>query len=1087
MINEKRFQKWRSNGSQSNQNRILKFTSACLFILIFLAGCDGTTENGTSDSMSAVWDKTTSTLKVSGNTSAMDSGVTITDAADGTLIGNAYVDNSGDWNATATVPACSVNIESTSGSDTIEVDNAPANCTSSESYARAISNGGELTSEDDIPVDVLFTSNPVANSTIPNAVILNPPQNISISVGQVINFQGTAVGTAVQPPFSFYWDFGGAASNAAIQNPGNVRFDVPGTYFVRLSVSDNIGSVDPTPATRTITVNNSNSPIGLTPTPQILSPTQSNSAISVNVGESLFFAGTATDSLGSTSFTFEWDFSGIYPNQFGASVGSIPFNRAGTYIVSLYATNQQGIRSVTPAMITVMVGTNTGLNQAPTGTITRPRNDVTINVGESLKFKAKGDDPDNNNPLKYSWDFQGVRSNIDMSNKKTVNNVVFNSPGVYFIRMTVTDALGISDPNPPVRMVTVQNTTVPPIGGGNAVLSTIITSPPSNISIAPGQQVFFSGQAVSTTNTGPLQYFWNFDGAAVDSNLQTPGQITFPRPGQYQVTLFATDITGAIVGIPDSRTITVSDPSSIDVSISSPLNGSTVNTGTPVVLNGQVQNSRGFSNLRYEWSIKQRGSNNPVFTSTLLSPGNYVFTNPGSYSIKLKVRGTDSLGNNTVSSSAKSRITVVAGPVGSPGPISTGSGILLPSSDMVLFVGNTVDFEANRISGTNIRYNWNFGALRPPSDDRNPRPISLTTQGTYLVTLQITGTGTNGLPLAIFDQRTIQVLQQNSTFPGNPLPNAGGQGILLPTTDMVINAGEFVDFEARGFPGTGISYRWDFGGASAPRTIRNPQPIMFSTPGTFLVTLLVTGIDTAGIPLNVFDQRSITVLGNGGGFPFPTPTPSPTPSPIPLGTGILSPVSDVVINVGGSVDFQATSVNGFNVTYQWNFAGVRAPSNQRNPAPLRFNSPGSFLISVRISGTDLNGAPLNAYDHRVVTVNGFGSPSPFPPTPSPFPPPITPPIPTSIPEGFITQPTQSVVNVRVGEPVVFSGNGFDPLGVGQLNFQWSFGGARRNIDSQNPGTITFNRVGTFVVTLLVKNAFGQFDQTPPTVVVSVTP
>jgi len=1057
-----------------HHNRQPSFAWLILILsFVFTLGCENISKPESTNDVTAHWSEDDQSLHVSGSAPTSLESIEIHDAASNTLLGKAIVKADGTWSAIASTAACEIHVTLPSGQQTFSVADAPDNCTGSSSYARAISAGGVITAAADIPENVLFDNNPVILNTVPNAVILSPPQNISINAGQIVNFQGIAVGSGVTPPFSYTWNFGGAAPNSTIQNPGSIRFDVPGTYFIQLSAMDNLGIPDPTPAVRTITVNGPNFPNNTIPIPSITSPIATNGIVTANVGESIFFSGTATDGSGINSFTYEWDFSGVYPTQFGSTAGSIPFSREGTYLVSLYATNAQGIRSTTPAMVTILVSPTVGVNQAPTGTITRPRNDVTIQAGEALNFRARGQDPDNTLPLYYSWDFQGVAPPISMSPDNTAGRVTFSNPGVYYVKLTVSDSAGSSDPNPPVRVVTVLSDATPP--PGNGTLNSQITSPASDITISPGQSVFFSGQVATPTNVpGPLQYYWSFGGAAVDSTLQSPGSITFPNPGQYFVTFTAMDNFGNSVGAPSSRTITVVDPSTVNVNITSPQDRTTISLGQTISLIGQVGNNSGFTNLSYRWTIKQRGADGNIFRSTQLSPGTYTFSQPGEYVVRFRVRGTDPFGNPTVNTTAKSRITVSG--VGTvppiPGTANTGAAIMLPTSDMVIYTGNQVDFEANTIVGSNINYAWDFSGARSPSSRRNPRPITFETAGTYFVTLRVTGS-VNGLPLNLFDQRTITVLQQNPSFPPVPTPGSNGTGIMLPITDQVINVGQSVDFEANTVVGNNIAYNWDFGGARSPSSRRNPRPVTFNTPGNYLITLLTTGTATNGFPINSFDQRNITVLQSTNPFP-------PGGNPLPLGTGILSPASDTVINIGNSVNFEASLISGGNnISYQWDFGTVRSPSNRRTPSNVRFNNPGSYLVSVRITGT-VNGLPFNAFDQRVITVLQTGGG--FPPTP-----PLPPVNGNSMPEGFIVEPAQSVISTRVGQSVRFSGNGFDPLGIGALTFQWSFGGAQRNIVAQTPGSISFNRPGTYVVSLLVQNAAGQFDSTPPTVVVSVTP
>jgi len=1050
-----------------DKGRCTYWLASMCVLLLLLVGCENSPQRNTLYNVDAAWDSETATLKIAGKTSPNENSVEIHDAADGSLLGMAVVKEDGSWTAVTSTAACDIHVALPEGTTTFTVQNAPNDCTSSASYARVISDGGKLTSIEDIPSNVLVADNPVLLNTVPNAVILNPPRDVSINVGQLVNFQGVAVGTGVQPPFSFFWNFGGAAANSAIQNPGYVRFDRPGTYFIQLSASDNLGVPDPTPAIRTITVNDPNSPIGVVPVPSILSPTAVNGSVSVNVGETLFFTGTATDSSGSSSFTYEWNFSGIYPTQFGATAGSIPFNQQGVYVVSLYATNALGIRSTTPATVTVNVSGATGFNQAPDGSITRPRNDVSINAGESLNFRARGQDPDNTMPLYYSWDFQGVAPNITRSTSNSAGSITFNTPGVYTIRMTVSDSLGAVDPNPPVRRVTVLNTPnqLPP----NGVLSTQIVSPPSDLTLTPGQSAFFSGQVFAPANVaGQVQYYWNFGGAAVDSNLLTPGSITFPIPGQYFVSFYARDAVGNILGQPAYRTVTVVDPSNVEAVILSPVDRSTVAVGEAIDLSGQVDNRTGFTVLTYDWVIKKRGSPTKLFTSTVLDPGRYIFQEPGDYVVRFNVRGRDANGNSTLASRAKSRITVVSPAVFPPAPGVTSNGISQPTSNMVIYAGGSVNFEATNIPGLNVSYNWDFNGVRSPSNSRRPGAVTFNTPGTYYVSLR-----TIGAQVDFYDQRIITVLQQNPSFPPSPIPipGAGSTDIQFPVTDQTIAVGETISFSARTVTGTNIAYNWDFNGARSPTTIRVPGAVRFNTPGTFLVTLLVTGY-VNGIPVNNYDQRVISVMQSTFPIPFPNP------NPVPLGTGILAPATDRVINVGGVVDFEASNISAANAIYNWDFAGVRSATTERNPPPTRFNFPGSFLISVQISGTSFNGLPINVYDHRVVTVLQSNAP---PPIPSP---PVTG---ASLPDGTIVEPSQSSINVRVGQSINFRGSGFDPQGIGALKYQWSFGGALRNIVAQNPGAVSFNRSGTYVVTLLVQNAIGQYDPTPPTIIVNVSP
>jgi len=72
--------------------------------------------------------------------------------------------------------------------------------------------------------------------------------NLNIRVGTTVVFQGIA-SDPENDPITFSWQFnGGTASSTSISGPINVRYTTPGTFLVRLTVSDSNGNIDPTPA-----------------------------------------------------------------------------------------------------------------------------------------------------------------------------------------------------------------------------------------------------------------------------------------------------------------------------------------------------------------------------------------------------------------------------------------------------------------------------------------------------------------------------------------------------------------------------------------------------------------------------------------------------------------------------------------------------------------------------------------------------------------------------------------------------------------------------------------------------------------------
>ena len=91
---------------------------------------------------------------------------------------------------------------------------------------------------------------------------------------------------------------------------------------------------------------------------------------------------------------------------------------------------------------------------SPNGVIDSPTGDVIVNVGNKVSFAGTGSDPDGNLPLSFKWNF-GTGSGIPDSTLEDPGQVQFNNSGTYTVTFTVTDALGLSDPTPATRVVTV--------------------------------------------------------------------------------------------------------------------------------------------------------------------------------------------------------------------------------------------------------------------------------------------------------------------------------------------------------------------------------------------------------------------------------------------------------------------------------------------------------------------------------------------------------------------------------------------------------------------------------------------------------
>ena len=84
----------------------------------------------------------------------------------------------------------------------------------------------------------------------PAGEITSPAEDLTIRVGQSVDFAGRAKDRdgAVT---AYSWIFpGGTPPKSSVQSPGLVRFKEPGTYVVSMTAFDDAGANDPSPPTR---------------------------------------------------------------------------------------------------------------------------------------------------------------------------------------------------------------------------------------------------------------------------------------------------------------------------------------------------------------------------------------------------------------------------------------------------------------------------------------------------------------------------------------------------------------------------------------------------------------------------------------------------------------------------------------------------------------------------------------------------------------------------------------------------------------------------------------------------------------------
>jgi len=164
------------------------------------------------------------------------------------------------------------------------------------------------------------------------------------------------------------------------------------------------------------------------------------SATSINVGETVTFTDQSTNSPTSWS----WSFSGGTPSSSTSQNPVITYNTAGTYNVTLTATNAAGSNTKTKtALITVT-------QNVPVANFTESA--TSINVGETVTFT----DQSTNSPTSWSWSFSGGTPSSSTSQNPTIT---YNTAGTYNVSLTATNVAG-SNTKTKTALITVSEASV---------------------------------------------------------------------------------------------------------------------------------------------------------------------------------------------------------------------------------------------------------------------------------------------------------------------------------------------------------------------------------------------------------------------------------------------------------------------------------------------------------------------------------------------------------------------------------------------------------------------------------------------------
>jgi len=819
-------------------------------------------------------------------------------------------------------------------------------------------------------VTVFVTVDQIPLDVNPTVEISSPAVNVTTTAGSSIQFEGLI--TNGNAPFTYYWNFGSAEiPDSSVEDPGSVVFPKAGEYIVKFTVSDNDGDI----TTDTITVTVDERIIDVEPVASISSP-----ELTVMITQGGFIDFNGTVSSGNAPLTHSWDFdsSGI-PLSNEEDPGRIMFSKTGTYTVTYTVTDDDGDVSRDTVVVTVLVP---DIN--PIADISGPSSNVTITQGGSVSFQATV--INGNAPYTHAWNFGS--SGVTARTVEDPGTLTFSSVGIYNVIYTVTDSDG--DVSSSARTVTVVEPDTNP--------TAVISSPESSVTIVQSGSVDF--QSTVTGGNAPYTHSWNFGSSGIDrKTVEDPGRLVFASSGVFTVTYTATDMDGDVSSV--IRTVTVLVPDTKPTaSMTGPSSNVTITQGGSV--NFQATVTSGNGPYIHLWNFGTSG----VAARSVEDPGSLTFNTIGTHNVTYTV--TDKDGDT---SSVTRTVTVTA-----PDTNPTTS-ITSPLSNVSITQGGIVNFQVTVSNGNApFSHKWNFGTSGIASQNvEDPGGLTFSKVGAHTVTYTVTDN--DGDTSSATRTVTVNAPDTNPTAVMNS-----------PSDNTTITQGGSVIFAATVTSGNSpFTHAWNFGTSGiSGQTVEDPGNLTFNTIGTHTVTYTVTDSDgdtnsaTRTVTVNALDTNPTAVMN--------------------------SPSDNTTITQGGTVNFAATVTSGnAPFTHAWNFgtSGIGGQAVE-DPGILTFNTIGTHTVTYTV--TDSDGDTNSAT--RKVTVNA----------------------PDSKPTAAIIGPSDNTTITQGGTvnfaATVTSGNA-------PFTHAWNFGTSGiAGQTVEDPGSLTFNTIGTHTVTYTVTDLNG---------------
>jgi len=179
-----------------------------------------------------------------------------------------------------------------------------------------------------------------------------------------------------------------------------------------------------------------------------------------------------------------------------------------------------------------------------------------------------------------------------------------------------------------------------------------------------------------------------------------------------------------------------------------------------------------------------------------------------------------------------------------------------------------------------------------------------------------------------------------------------------------------------------------------------------------------------------------------------------TSSDMELTASIDSPDPTGTINEGTPLNFQGTVENGgASLIYSWDFGGGAGNSDAEDPGDIVFDTEGIYTVTFTVTD-DAD----NQESSATVTV-------------------------TVIKAGELEISMVPSEDLSIGKGNAVDFQGIVTVGNAPLTYSWDFGGGAENSDAEDPGSVTFETDGDYIVTFTVTDKDGQNESVSVTIAV----